>query len=181
MVATRYNPRKFKELVLYIAQQSVGDEKFGQIKLNKLLYYSDFEAYAELGEAITHARYQRNRFGPTARALVPVQRELEEQGDAELETADYHGREQERLVARRDPRMDEFSPAEMRIIDHVMEKNRPLDGTEISNASHEIPGWKLAQDLEDIPYFTVLIRDDEPPDEIKREAAELGRQNRWFG
>jgi len=34
--------RKFKELILYVADKCSDDPDFGAVKLNKILFYSDF-------------------------------------------------------------------------------------------------------------------------------------------
>jgi len=52
---TKYDDSKFKELLLYVAEQSVGDPHFGKTKLNKILYYIDFQAHGVLGEPVTGA------------------------------------------------------------------------------------------------------------------------------
>src|SRR5262245_55681451 len=49
---TEFSSKKFKELVLYLALQSRADKQFGMVKLNKLLYLCDFEAYRVLGHSI---------------------------------------------------------------------------------------------------------------------------------
>src|ERR1700733_4521543 len=66
-----FNRSKFKELVLYLSQRSAGDEGFGAVKLNKLLYRSDFEAYRLLGRPITGETYIKQEFGPVA-ADLPI-------------------------------------------------------------------------------------------------------------
>ena len=39
---------------IYIVQtERFLDERFGAVKLNKILYFADFEAYRRLGEPIT--------------------------------------------------------------------------------------------------------------------------------
>ena len=60
----QFDGSKFRELVLYIAEQSEGDPRFGAVKLNKILYYSDFEAFRVLGESITGATYRKLSEGP---------------------------------------------------------------------------------------------------------------------
>src|SRR5690349_19736644 len=112
-----FDRRKFKELVLYIASKSAGDEQFGSTKLNKLLYNIDFRAYLTLGRPITGARYQHQPQGPTARALLPVQEEMYDYGEARIEVRDYYGREQNRLVALREPMVAAFTADELAIID----------------------------------------------------------------
>jgi hypothetical protein len=54
-----FNLQKFKELILYFADQSREDPGFAQTKLNKLLYSCDFEAFRRLGHSNTDATYQK--------------------------------------------------------------------------------------------------------------------------
>lgn len=49
---------KLRELVLYVCTASEGDESFGSVKLNKLLFYSDFLSYLQHGIPITGQEYQ---------------------------------------------------------------------------------------------------------------------------
>ena len=179
-MANRYRPDKFAELVLLIASESCDDPQFGEVKLHKLLYFSDFRAYARWGEPITAARYMKNRYGPTARVLRHVLDELQERERADIETVDYFGRPQRRVVPRDEPREEVFSGDELELVRAVVEEFRDIDGTDISNFSHELPGWQLARDREDIPYFTVLIDPKEPPEEMKREAAQLAERHGWL-
>ena len=53
-----WNNAKLCELIIYIAEHSKDDTSFGAVKLNKLLYYSDFSAYRQLRNSITDAEYQ---------------------------------------------------------------------------------------------------------------------------
>ncbi len=60
--AKQYEPDdiKLRELVLYLATLSEGDATFGKVKLNKLLFYADFNAYLKFGKPITGHEYQKN-------------------------------------------------------------------------------------------------------------------------
>src|SRR5688572_20552652 len=76
---------KFIELILYFSRRGLEEGLvIGSTKLNKLLFFSDFRAYAKLGQAITGARYQKLGWGPAPRALLPVRGELIENDDARL-------------------------------------------------------------------------------------------------
>jgi len=44
---------KLKELILLLARESEGDPHFGATKLNKELFYTDFLAYLNFGQAVT--------------------------------------------------------------------------------------------------------------------------------
>jgi hypothetical protein len=54
MSEIRYEPEKFREPVVYIASKFGDDPPLGDVKLNKILYFSDFLAYNLLGA--THHR-----------------------------------------------------------------------------------------------------------------------------
>ena len=66
----RINPRKFnlvkqykklRELILYICDKSKNHpKKLGMVKLNKILFFSDFTAYLRHGSSITGAKYFKN-------------------------------------------------------------------------------------------------------------------------
>jgi hypothetical protein len=76
----RENPKKLKELILYISQKCASDPNFGAIKLNKILYFSDFASFAHYGEPITGAEYQKLEQGPAPRRMVPVRNEMQRSG-----------------------------------------------------------------------------------------------------
>src|SRR6267154_5777818 len=75
------NEAKFKELVLLVAKQSEGDGTFGATKLNKLLFYIDFLSYLNLGKAVTGMQYQKLDRGPAPKKLVPITKQMTENGD----------------------------------------------------------------------------------------------------
>ena len=63
-MATDFKEEKFGNLILYVAERSEHDDRFGAVKLNKIMYYADFTAYWKLGRPITGATYQRLDEGP---------------------------------------------------------------------------------------------------------------------
>ena len=73
-----FNRGKFKELVVYLCAvaEQAGDEGFGMVNLNKLLYRADFEAYRLLGHHVTGETYEKQEYGPVARDLPIVLDEL---------------------------------------------------------------------------------------------------------
>ena len=63
---------KFKELILYVCEKSATDPNFGATKLNKILFLSDFWAYAYCGRPITGVEYMKLRFGPAPEGVRPT-------------------------------------------------------------------------------------------------------------
>ena len=113
--------RKLEELILFICKRSAADLKFGATKLNKILFYSDFLAFLELGEAITWHRYQRLENSPAPIAVVPVLNRMEETREIGRSELLYHGKIQKRTIALRDPDLSVFTAKEIAIVTEVIE------------------------------------------------------------
>jgi hypothetical protein len=177
----KFQPDKFKELVLYVADRSVEDPAFGATKLNKILFFSDFIAYGRHGRPITGARYQRLERGPAPRELLPAQKQLAEANEAVVVKQRRFNFEQKRLLPLREPDLSLFSGEEIALVDRVIDLLRHYDATSVSALSHEIAvGWRLAGDGEDIPYESVFISNDPPTPTDIRKGQELAKKHGWL-
>jgi hypothetical protein len=171
--------QKFRELILYLARASQEDPYFGATKLNKLLFFCDFLAYRTLGRSISGEAYMRLDYGPAPRRLLAVRRELLQFGDCTVERRGRGRRQQERLVAQRDPNLAAFSREEIALIEQVLAELGHTNASEVSELSHRFIGWQAVGLQEEIPYETVFVGAPEPPTEedaayARRLAAELG-------
>ena len=153
---------KLQELILYIARKQQGDDTFGSVKLNKILFYIDFLAYCRFGRAVTGHPYQRLQNGPAPRLLLGVRRRLVEAKRLRVESVTYHGYTQERPIALDEPKLGAFNPDEIALADEILEQLKGYTGTEVSELSHRFAGWQLAVDKEDIPYSVALVATLEP-------------------
>lgn len=161
MASFTYNRNKFRELILYIASQCERHQFFGATKLNKILFYSDFEALRQLGSPITGAEYQALGEGPCPVKLLPVQQQLEARGEVEV----VKRGKQKRTVALRAPDMSQFSEEELEIVDAVIGDLESLTAKETSLRSHEFLGWKaaIARGAKTvIPYETAFATNRKP-------------------
>jgi hypothetical protein len=160
---TEYRPdAKMKELILYIAERSADDAFFGAIKLNKILFYSDFLAYGHFGESITGQAYFRMPLGPGPRRLVPIQEEMIENEDIVLQSVERYTFRQKRVVPLRPANLEMFQPDQLELVQEVIELFRNKSAMEASDLSHTFLGWELVNDFEDIPYSTVFLSRDKP-------------------
>jgi hypothetical protein len=150
---------KLKELILYIANRLADDPKFGATKLNKILFYSDFIAYAKLGKSITGEKYQKLPKGPAPKYLVPVREQMRLRGDIVCYSIDTLVGPQHRIAPLRSANIKKFTSEQISIIDEVMNVLRNKDADEVSELSHDFIGWKIVKDGEEIPYETVFLRD----------------------
>jgi len=156
-----YKHRHFTELMLYIADKCASDPTFGATKLNKILFYSDFIAYANLGDAITGATYQKLPMGPAPKQLLPALKELEQNKDAALASRLHFGRVQKRLVPLRNPDLTQFTAPELQLVNDVIQALWNRSATEVSELSHVEQGWKIVGMNEEIPYWTVFVDSDQ--------------------
>lgn len=177
--APPFDKSKLEELVIYVCAKSLNDQTFGLTKLNKLLFFCDFLSYAHLGKPITGSTYQRQQYGPVPAELRGVVNELTVKGDLRLVTPTYFTYMQKHYVALRRPVLDEFSGAEVALIDGVIEALRELDATSISDLSHQDVGWQIAEPGEDIPYESVYLSQGKPTREDIRWAQQLAAEYGW--
>ncbi len=178
---TEESERKLRELILYISLKSEGDPAFGAVKLNKILFLSDFLAYSQLGRAITGAEYMRLEMGPAPRRLVPLRDDMVACGEVVMVNRALPGlyRAQQRLVALRAPDLSVFGSEEIALVDSVIDAVRPMNGTDLSTVSHEFPGWLAAETGETIPYETALISSEPPTEADIQRTREMARQHGW--
>jgi hypothetical protein len=168
-----FQEAKFKELVLYIAEKCMDDPTFGATKLNKILYFADFYAYGESGIPITGATYGKLPRGPAPRQLVSVREELSNTGDICMRKTIYHGYPQERMIPIREANLDLFTAKEIALVDDIIQKLWGINVANISDYTHRLAGWRIAEDGDDIPYESVFLSDEGLTEDDINRAKEL--------
>lgn len=153
---------KFRELLLFIARRSEGDPRFGALKLNKLLFYSDFMAYLKLGHPISGQPYFALENGPAPRYMVRFREQMVKDKDIAIARKSTLSGIQERVVALREPDPNKFEPAEIDLITAILDVCKDQSGNDLSELSHRFAGWRLAGDKEDIPYSVALVGNRKP-------------------
>lgn len=177
MTEPRYRPKKFDELLVYIAEKSKDDPKLGDKKLNKLLYFADMTAYRRTGKPITGAAYQHEEHGPIARPLKKARRSLKGKRLA-VKKREYHGYPQTVTVALDDPDPSVFTEEELAIVDEILDAYKDMDGKEMEDIAHQEPGWQMTVDGEAMPYRYALIAREASPRAVKR-GKELAKHLGW--
>lgn len=167
---------KLRELILFIAQRSADDERFGSVKLNKLLFFSDFTAFQRLGTSITGHVYQRLDKGPAPKKFIPIKNAMVEKRELAMASRDFHGRPQKVPIALRNPNLKLFSAEEIAIVTEVLEALWRKNAKGISTLSHRFAGWELANDGEPIPYESALVQIATPRKRDIKKALEMGEE-----
>jgi uncharacterized phage-associated protein len=147
-----YSEAKFTEMVLYVAARLRDDRSGGATKLNKVLYFADFAHVRRHGRPISGAEYQKLPQGPAPRRLKPVRQRLVDGGDATVETEDFLGYTLHRLVPGREADVSVFDADERATLDKVLDDLAGMTAAQVSELSHQEPGWRLCDEGETIPY-----------------------------
>lgn len=141
----KFDKDKFLNAVLYFCS-SIGEFK---TKLNKLLFYADFQHFKEYTNSITGAQYARVPFGPAPNDYdlyysIPIRR-----GSIEVDEVEYPNFEKgkpsftgELYIAREQPNLNVFSTSELRILAAISEHFKGFSASEISNYSHQEKGYQ---------------------------------------
>ena len=167
MKALEFDPKKFSESILYIARKSEEDPRFGAVKLNKILYFSDFNAFRLLGSPITGAQYQKLSEGPAPREMLGVRRTLIDAGRIRIEFRPYFNGVQQRVEAIDEPDVSVFAEGEVRIMDEAIDALWNMSARQASDLSHTEIGWQVAGQGETIPYETTWLSSDPIPQEAE--------------
>lgn len=165
----QYDEKKLTELILYIGGKCALDPHYGVLKLNKILFYSDFTAFKTRGRAITGAEYRKYPHGPAPKDMKRLKKKLKKKDEVfeyvnPMPGFDDDGEQlkEKRLFPMRRAKTSVFEPEEIIIVDAVLERLRPMTGRAVSRMSHGHPGWRRSRMEAAIPYFTAFLTEDGP-------------------
>ena len=147
----------------YVCHRAPNPRKLGKTKLNKILFFSDMEAYLSLGQPITGEEYVKHQYGPVSRHLDEVLSELEKDRLIAISEASGYSvhadapYRQRLFFPLKKPRLDAFSPEEVSIADEMISTIcRRHTARSISELSHDVI-WKSAEIGETLPYYTAFV------------------------
>ena len=154
--------KKLKQLILYVSQKSAHQPSFGSTKLNKILYFADFLVYINTGNPLTGVEYQRLRYGPAPRRMIPILNDLKKSRQMAMQQILLDGvyacNKPVNLVP---PDISLFSSTEISIVDDVIENFDKWTASDTSQVSHDWGGWKYAKDRDIIPYESAFVSNEE--------------------
>lgn len=141
MIRTRYREDKATQAAARLLRLRGG--KMSHLKLIKLLYLLDREAFVRLGRPVTHDSYSSMPHGPVPSFTLDRINEPEESAgsywDAHIAPKVNHE------VRLRDPESaprDQLSPAEEALIDEVFAKFGRMTRWQLRDYTHTLPEWE---------------------------------------
>ncbi len=161
---------RLSEAIVYVAGRLADDPVArGAVKLNKILWWADFESFRERGRSVTGAVYQKIAEGPAPVRLLPTRTKLLQSGAVEMKKRDsgVRGSPEQVLHALRDPE-PVFDDDDLSYLDSALSKFHGMTGKQCSDFSHcASAGWQTVGEKEIIPYETAFV-DTRPLTESER-------------
>jgi hypothetical protein len=178
-----FDPKRFDELVLYIAERTADDKGFGSTKVAKVLFYSDLQAFRELDAPITGAEYQHWKLGPYPPKLEAARSILKHSGRATiLKSAERY--EPDRIIPTdtqpADPQAHGVTPEQLAIVDAWIERLSRATASEVSRLSHKHPGYQMVGENQAIPYGAAFLAESSPTDDDVARATRIAQERGWL-
>ncbi len=156
------NQQDRTEVVAHYVISRAGSNKLGAVKLNKVMWFADLEAYRRSGKTVTgQMSYEKRQHGPVPNNIVRSIRRLEQnEMIATREVPTFGGTRREHVWLKK-PDVTVFTPEEVDIlntaIDWVCDQHTARS---ISELSHDAL-WAQAELGEQIPIGAATVTPDE--------------------
>ncbi len=132
--------RKFAEMIVYFAEKV----RPWKTKLNKLLFYTDFNMFRETGFSISGMQYVAIPMGPVPNRYDGIFDYLVNKGNFAIQVTVFpDGNVGEQFVAKDDRKFDSavFTTQELEIIERIAERFKDTSTNEIIEISHQEKAW----------------------------------------
>ena len=145
----------------YVMARSQPD-RLGAIKLNKVMWFADREAYRRFGATITgQASYQKQRLGPVPNNIVRSVNRLEHDGKIVTRRAVTPIGVRREYLWLKQPDVSTFTPDEVDILNEAIDwVCNDHSAMSISDLTHDAL-WEAAELGEQIPIGAAIIAVDE--------------------
>ena len=150
---------RLREMILYVAERCAEAKYFGAVKLNKIIWKADFDAYAARRKPITGREYRRRYFGPALLEMLPVHREMQREGLIRVDLRDFgDGYVEQRTIALEEPDLRWFDQDDLSFVDAAIQYYWEKTGTEASDDSHGA-AWRTRKDNDPMSYELAFLSD----------------------
>lgn len=154
----KINEKKYKEIILYLAEKLGGEIK-GKKKLAKLLYFVDFDYYEKFQKSLTGDVYKALPMGPfpvtMEKVLADMAREKKIAIKFKKERAGYNPTE---TYSAKKKIEGNFSKEEQKILDRVILKYGHLSGKQLEDLTHAEAPYIGTAPNQEIAYELAFYR-----------------------
>jgi hypothetical protein len=149
--------QKFRDLIVYVASQTMDDPEFASTKMEKALWHIDFRCFKHNGSPATGARYVKFRHGPVPICYKSILQQMINERLVAEAPCEIGGNSAKKVVALNTPDLSRFTADEISIADKVLSEFRRMTARQISALSHDHIGYKSVGEMQTIPYGTALF------------------------
>lgn len=150
-----FDRQRFKTIIHYVCWICEDPRILGPVKLNRILWYADRNAYLLHGDPLAGVTFIKRPHGPLAKAVAPVLRELESEGVLATRSRS-HSVETEQYFARRSPSLYGLGPEQLSVLEAVIRHICFDPTTRVFNKKAHDRVWRVARLGETIPHCTVF-------------------------
>jgi hypothetical protein len=156
---------RLRQMILYVSIRNVQAVRFGLVKLNKIIWRADFEAFSTRGRPVTGRAYQRLPQGPAAKEMRPLLNEMEREQAISYELTDFgkdeHGRDiiEQRPIALVGPNLAHFTKEDLEYVESSIRHYWLMTGGETSDESHGV-AWKSRGNRATMYYELSYLSDE---------------------
>ncbi len=148
-----FDRERLKDVVHYICSQC-DEADLGNVKLHKILYFSDMLHFNSTMKPLTGVSYVKQQFGPTAQHLTAVVSELAREGRLQVTERQFYGFRKKDYTSLTPPHLGRIGNA-LPLLDEVIAFVCSHTAKEISELSHNA-AWDAAGMGEVLPYYTAI-------------------------
>jgi antitoxin SocA-like protein len=175
---------RLREMILYVSQRCAKAERFGAIKLNKILWKADFDAFAARGVPVTGRAYQRLPLGPAPREMLRVSNDMLRDNLIRIERIEFGQNEdgedvvELRTIALADPNLEKFSTEDLNFVHRAIEYYWDMTGTETSDDSHGA-AWRTHNNGDPLPYELARLSDRPLSRAMRQRITDHAKERGW--
>lgn len=170
---------RLREMILYVAKECRDAQRFGKVKLNKILWRADFTAFRERGRPVTGCAYQKLAAGPAPLRMEEVLSTLQSRRIVSVEEVPAGGDYVEhRIIGHRDPDLGLFSVDDIYFVDKSVAFYWSKSASTASDLSHRV-AWKSRAFLERMPYESAFLSDEKLSRVEKDKFHALAKAKGW--
>ena len=145
----KYDPKRQEAAILYFGEQ-INNAHLGRTKLNKLLYYADYEWSRSHGASLTGETYVAMQFGPVPKHIQETLKRLEKAGAIRVEKAKAGIYDQDRYIVLKGPDLMVFTGEELNHLNSVARRFEFWTAKQMSELTHEDWPWQSTRLGEEI-------------------------------
>ena len=173
---------RLRQMILYVSKLNENAPYFGRTKLNKILWKADFDSFRERGRPVTGRDYQRLEWGPAAKEMAPLLREMKRNNVIDERPNGFGDNVVEyRPIPLREPDLSNFDEDDLVFVKQSVRYYWHKTGREASDDSHGM-AWRTRHDGDPMPYESAYLSDKKlggaQLERIQRLVNERGYQSR---